>query len=255
MTRTLRVLAVAGLLAAGAHVAGAREPGDPIVLAWVEGDVAGFAPIVAPAGGEPIGFVEFHQHREGDVLDMTRVARFTDGSSDEDRAVARVGRTLDALEGRSIIRDARGRATVDLHIDVRGGRVSGFYDDGTRHDVDQAEDLPPATYWGPLIFLVLKNFEANAEDDRVRFRTVVPTPRPRVLTLELVRDGTSATRRPGGDLALERFTLRPTIAWLVDPILHALLPATSFFVQPGTPPAFARFDGPRNFGGQEIRLE
>ena len=255
--RRTATLALAMTLVLGATVpATAREPGDPIRIVWMEGDIAGQTPILGPDGGAPIGLVEYHQHRTGDEVEMTRVSRFKDGSSDEDTAVARVNRTLEGLRGRSIIRDTNGRILVDLRIDVPGGHVTGFYSDGgTRREVDMNEHLDPGTYWGPLIFTVVRNFEANAEDDRVRFRTVVPTPRPRVLTMEVAHLGQSRLKRMGRELELEHYTLRPTFGWVVDPIVHRLVPSTEFLVEPGSPPSLARYAGPRNYQGQEMLLE
>lgn len=249
-------IALAVGLVIGAIPASAREPGEPIRLVWMEGDIAGQSPILGPNGGAPIGVVEYHQHRRGDEVEMTRVSRFKDGSSDEDTAVALAGRTLQALRGRSIIRDKNGRTLVDLKIDVPGGRVTGFYsDDGARRDVDMVEHMDAATYWGPLIFTVVRNFDANAEDDRVRFRTIAPTPRPRLLTMEVAHIGQGQIQRMGRDLTIEHFTLRPTFGWMVDPIVHRLVPSTEFLVEAGSPPSLARYTGPRNYQGQEIRLE
>src|SRR5262245_17972614 len=93
-----------GVVIAG-HRAWALDAGDPIQLEWDEGDVAGFTRILSGDGAKTIGTVEYHQHRQGDVLEAVRVAHFSDGSSDEDRVEARVGTTLEALRGRSIIRD------------------------------------------------------------------------------------------------------------------------------------------------------
>jgi hypothetical protein len=234
----------------------ARESGDPIVLGWTEGDVAGMQPIFSGDGRQTIGFIEYHQHRQGDVLTAVRVARFQDGSSDEDEVEARIGTVLTAVRGRSIIRDTQGRPTVDLEIDVPGGHISGFSDvDGDRETYDEAVQLPPGTYWGPLIFIVVKNFDQNQSDGRVVFRTVAPTPRPRVIDMELVSEGASSVTRPGGRLDVVTMALRPTINWLIDPIIQRIAPKTVFFIQPGVPPALARFDGPRNYGGQEMRLE
>ncbi len=255
--RRMSAIAVFVTLALGAIVsADAREPGDPIRIVWIEGDIAGQTPILGPDGGAPIGIVEYHQHRKGDEVEMTRVSRFKDGSSDEDTAVAHVNRTLEAIRGRSIIRDKNGRTLVDLRIDVPGGRVTGFYsDNGTRREVDMVEHLDPATYWGPLIFTVVRNFEANAEEDRVRFRTIAPTPRPRVLTMEVAHLGQREITRMGRELTLEHYTLRPTFGWVVDPIVHRLVPTTEFLVEPGSPPSLARYAGPRNYQGQEMLLE
>jgi len=243
-------------LIALAHDVCARESGDPIQLQWMEGDVAGMTAIWSPDGTKVIGSIEYHQHREGDHLEAARVSRFADGSSDEDQVEARVGGTLEALRGRSIIRDQRGASVVDLTIDVPGGRITGFSADGEdRTSYDEKVRLPAGTYWGPLIFIVVKNFDQNAIDGRVVFRTVAPTPRPRVIDMELIRDGTTAVSPPGGKLDVVMLSLRPTINWLVDPIVQRIAPSTRFFIQPGAPPALARFEGPRNYARQKIRLE
>ena len=42
---------------------------------------------------------------------------------------------------------------------------------------------------------------------------------------------------------------------LIDPAIRMLTPETNFFVLPGAPPGLARFEGPRNFAGQKIRIE
>ena len=246
-------LAVATLAAAAAF---ARAPGDPIRMSFIEGDVAGMTTIYSPDGRERIGHVEYRQLRRNDHLHTVRVARFADGSSDEDEADALVGETLRTLGGRSIVRDASGRPVVDLTIDVPAGRVHGFTMTGDeRKDFDLDVALPPGTYWGPLIFIVLKNFDANAEDGRVVFRTVAPTPAPRVLDLEIVDSGATEVPRSGGAIATERFQLRPTIHWTIDPLVRLIAPTTRFFVHPGEPPALAAFEGPRNYTGREIRIQ
>ena len=236
--------------------AAAREAGDPITLKWTEGDVAGMQRILSPDGESTIGYVEYHQRVRDGVVETLRVSRFADGSSDEDAADAQVGQTLEALRGRSIIRDTQGRVTVDLTIDVAGGRITGFSGLGQeRETYDEHVRLPAGTYWGALIFIVLRNFDANAADDRLVFHTIEPTPQPRAIDLELVRDGATALQQPGNRLEVMRYTLRPTINWLVDPIVQRIAPSIEFLVRPGAPPALARFKGPRNYSGEEIVLE
>ena len=234
----------------------ARAPGDPVRLVWSEGDVAGMTAVHAPGGGEAIGFVEYHQTRTNDRLSSVRVSRFRDGSSDEDSAEARVGETLEAISGRSIIRDRDGRIMVDMSIDVAGGRIRATWgpkDDV--HELDEAVTLPPGTYWGPLIFIVLKNFAANAEDGKLVFHTVAPTPKPMVLDMELSRLDEATLERTGVKLQATRFQLEPTIHWLVDPLIRLVAPPATFWILPGNPPALARFVGPRNYGRQEIMIE
>ena len=71
----------------------------------------------------------------------------------------------------------------------------------------------------------------------------------------LLRQERTGVTRADGRIDARRFTLRPTVNWLIDPIVHMLAPDTTFFVQPGAPPGLVRFDGPRNFAGQKIRIE
>jgi hypothetical protein len=250
----LRVLATVATLAA--RPAAGRDAGDPIRLAWVEGDVGGMTSVFSPDGKSTIGFIEYRQRRRGDTLEAVRIARFSDGSSDEDRVTVRIGRTLQTLRGRSMIRNTKGVPTVDVTIDVAGGHITGFSGlGGERQTYDEHVEMTPGTYWGPLIFMVIKNFEQNAADGRLVFRTVVATPKPRVFDMELLRQDQRSINRRGGRIDSVHFVLRPTVNWLVDPIIRAFAPDTNFFVQPGAPPALVRFEGPRNFAGQQIRIE
>ena len=256
MRRSVAALALAAALLAPRGDAAARSPGDPIRLVFAEGDVAGTSSIFAPDGKEIIGFIEFRQHRKGDVLSMTRVAHFRDGSSDEDTAEARVAGTLEAISGRSIVRDTHGVAVADVTIDVAGGRLKGTWGSGKdQQSKDEEVKLPKGTYWGALVYVVLKNFEANAEDGHLVFTTVAPTPQPRVIDLELSRKGPAPIERMGTRLATQRFELSPTIHWAVDPILRRVLPGTTFWVLPGEPPALVRYAGPRNYLRQEILIQ
>jgi hypothetical protein len=233
----------------------ARTAGDPIRLRWVEGDVAGMTAVYDPAGGDPIGLVEYRQTVRDDRLTAVRVTRFRDGSSDEDTAEARVGERLEALGGRSIIRDAHGRVTVDLRIDVTGGRLTAAWGGDEPSTLDEHVDLPAGTYWGPLIFLVLKNFDANAEDGRLVFRTVAPMPRPIVLDMAFRRGDAEVVERAGARLDTRHFQLLPTIHWAVDPLVRLLAPSADFWTVPGAPPALARFRGPRNYARQPIVIQ
>jgi hypothetical protein len=238
-----------------APVVTAASPGAPVRLVWDEGDVAGMSTIYDSARRE-IGYIDYRQHRQGDRLSSVRVARFRDGSSDEDSAEARVDGVLEALSGRSIIRNERGEVTVDITIDVAAGRITAAWGTGAdRQTMDEHVALPKGTYWGPLIFIVLKNFEANARDDRVVFRTVAPTPRPMVLDMVLTRRNAETLERVGTPLEAKRFDLTPTLHWAVDPIVRLIAPDAAFWMTPGAPPSLARFRGPRNYGRQGILIE
>lgn len=254
-TQQILGIVAVGLMLAASPVA-ARDAGDPIHLMWIEGDVAGLSSIRSPDGKTTIGSVNYHQHRRGQLLRAIRIARYRDGSSDEDHVEARVGSTLQTLRGRSIIRNTAGVATVDITVDIAGGHITGFSGLGDeRQNYDEHVELTPGTYFGPLIFLVLKNFDQNATDGRLVFRTVVASPKPRVFDMELLRQEKTVVQRVGERIEAVKFLLRPTINPIIDPIVHAMAPETHFFVAPGSPPAMARFEGPRNYQRQQIRIE
>lgn len=225
-------------------------------LAWVEGDVAGFSSILSPDRSRQVGYIDYRQVRDGKALEVRRIARFDDGSSDEDRIEAEVGETLRTVRGRMIIRNAAGVATLDLSIDVGEGRIRGFSGLGEERDeYDEAVEISPCTYWGPLLGIVLKNFEKNAVDDQLVVASVVATPKPRLLHFEFTRQEKVAILRAGGKIEAERFSMVPKVNFLLDPFLKFLGPDTSFFQQAGRPPSMAAFAGPRNFEGQTIRIE
>ena len=229
---------------------------QPIALTYLEGDYAGTTTIWSEDGKRIVGFIAYSQHRKGDRLHIQRVAHFRDGSSDEDTAEVQVGDHLRAVGGRSIIRDTKGKPIVDLRIDVAARHLSGFYlDEGKRQEVNEDVEIGPATYWGPMYNLVVKNFAANAADGKVVVQSVVTTPKPRIIDMEFQRDGNATVQRTGGSIKADRITLLPTVNFLIDPILQRLVPKTEFLVAPGEPPSLARFDGPRNYAGQMIRLE
>jgi hypothetical protein len=250
--RALVVLLAATLTPA----ARAAAPSHPIRLTYTEGDVSGVTDISDPATGQSLGLVEYSQTRRDDLLSVLRVARFRDGSSDEDFAEARAGGALEAIGGRSVIRDADGVVTAEVHIDVAGGRIHGSWGrGGDRRQLDEAIALPPRTYWGPLIFIVLKEFAANADDGRVTFRTVALTPRPRVFDLEIVQGERASLERAGIRVAAVHYSLSPTVHWLVDPVIRRFLPETSFWMLSGAPPLLVRFEGPRNYARQPVRIQ
>lgn len=255
---TLRPAAVAAVAAAALLLAGAAraESREPIKLTYVEGDFGGPTTIWSEDGKRVLGFIEYRQHRKGDRLRIERSARFRDGSSDEDIVDVEVGERLRTVSGRSIIRDTRGKATLELRVDIAKKRLRGFYtDDDGRHEVDEEADIGPATYWGPLFALILKNFAANAVDGKVVVQSVVSTPKPRVIDMELKREESLTVHRTGGSFKADRFTMLPTVNFLIDPILQRFVPQTDFYVAPGDPPTLARFSGPRNYAGQKIRIE
>src|SRR2546428_87351 len=105
-------------------------------------------------------------------------------------------------------------AAALLLLPAAGGRIAASWGRGARRRaLEERVALPKGTYWGPLIFIVLKNFDANAEDGRLVFRTVAPTPRPRVFDMELAGGPPAALQRVGTRLATRRFQLGPTLHW------------------------------------------
>jgi hypothetical protein len=146
--------------------------------------------------------------------------------------------------GRSIIRDTDGEAIVDLAIDVTGGRLSGAWGRGAdRQTVDEAVALQAGTYWGPLIFIVIKNFDANAEEGRLAFRTVAPTPKPYVVDLQIARDESTRVERAGVGLETVRFDLDPTVHWAVDPLIRLSPPARASTCSPASRPRWCGSPG------------
>jgi len=256
-TRNPVAALLAGLVILGA-AGEAAAAGEAIRLRYKEGDVSGTSAILDPSTREQIGIIEYRQRiRKDGTLYLERTAFYADGSSDGGWAEARAGDRLEALRGEIASRDPDGRIRVEVLIDVVQGRIQGRWrnDDGSLESSDDTGDLPPGTYWGPLIFLVVKNFEANAEDGRLEVHTVQATPKPRAFDLEIVDKGHETIRLFQRGLEVNRRDLQPTLNWAVDPLLQFFTPTNSFFLLKGPPPGLARFDGVRDYRKQRILIE
>lgn len=49
--------------------------------------------------------------------------------------------------------------------------------------------------------------------------------------------------------------MRVTVHPILNPLVRMVAPETNFFQASDSPPGLARFAGPRNYAGQEIRIE
>ena len=219
----------------------ARSPGDPVRLTWMEGDIAGMSTIYDPTGDTPIGSVEYHQRRRGDTLSTVSKRYSQEIQTPEN------GYGLDWLT----------RQRANRLIGITNGVDCEVWDPQTDAEIPAhySTNFQTAAGTFTLVFLVLKNFDANAEDGRVVFRTVAPIPRPMVINMELRRVQKAAVDRLGTHFDTVQYELRPTIHWSVDPIVHMVAPTARFWLVGGEPPALARFSGPRNFGRQGIVLQ
>jgi hypothetical protein len=73
--------------------------------------------------------------------------------------------------------------------------------------------------------------------------------------MEVSRGDATTIARPGHTVPVTQYVMRVTINPILNPIVHMVAPETNFFQTKDTPPAMMRFAGPRNYAGQEIRIE
>jgi hypothetical protein len=95
-----------------------------------------------------ISYVDYHQLRHGDIVTCSRRA-LCGRVSDEDQAEARVGDTLEAQRGRSIIRDTHGSRSSTSRSTWPAATSPGLSRRNDRKTVDEHQELHGGTYWGP----------------------------------------------------------------------------------------------------------
>jgi len=69
------------------------------------------------------------------------------------------------------------------------------------------------------------------------------------------RGDATTIARAGHPVPVNEYVMRVTMNPILNPIVHMVAPETNFFQTRDTPPAMMRFAGPRNYAGQEIRIE
>ncbi len=239
------------LLLIGASALGAA----PVQVRLREGTVRGFLAIRTPTG-ERIGHGELVQRPRGDEVENHLVLRFDDGSL-HDEVTTYSQRGAFRLEAYRLTQRGPSFPGAEVTFDRKSGRYEAKVHEriGATEEVASGEfEMPPDLYNGMALTL-LKNLPPG---QTVAGQLVAFTPRPRLLRMELSREGEDRVMFAGDPKAASRYLVNLEIGGLtgvVASVIGKSPPDLRYWLATGEVPAFVRFEGAMFLNGPVWRVE
>jgi hypothetical protein len=228
---------------------------EPVRVRFPEGATRGFLAVRTPDGGL-IGHGELRQRARGGEIDSRLILRFKDGSV-HDEVTTYSQRGVLRLESYSLAQRGPSFPGAEIAFD----RKSGRYRAKTRERADAPEETAsgefqmPADLYNGMALLVLKNL---APEGRATGQLAAFTPKPRLLRMELRREGEDRVTFAGDPKQATRFLVDLEIGG-VSAVVASLIgktpPDLRYWLVLGEAPAFVRFEGPMFLNGPTWRVE
>jgi hypothetical protein len=234
-------------LTATAHAA-------PVKVRWLEGTVRGLL-VLTTTDGQAIAHGELVQRPHGSRVDSRLSLAFLDGSVWDEHVTFSQDRVF-RLETYKLVQRGPSFPTSEIEFDRRDGRFKARTQ--TRKDDELKEasgplEVPADAYNG-MTLVLLKNL-ANGEGSG---QMLVFTPKPRLVRMDLVREGEDDVRLGPRGLKAVRYLVKLDVRGLAG-VLAAVLgkdpPDGRYWLLAGELPAFVRFTGATYLNGPVWRLE
>jgi hypothetical protein len=200
---------------------------------------------------------EITQIARGDRVTARLILRFTDGSVYDDTTVFTQHGHFRLVSNHLVQRGPSFKQPMETMIDASTGQVTVRYtdDDGEAKTINRQLDLPNDVANG-MLFTVAKHIKPGVPQTTVSY--VATTPEPRLVALELVRQGEAAITHGKIKHQAIRYVVKTKIgglAGLVAPLVGKQPSDTHLWVLGGNAPAFIKSEGPLYQGGPIWRIE
>jgi len=221
-----------------------------------EGLVHGFLAL-STVDGKAIADGDLFQRAEGDRVTSRLVFRFRDGSLFDERSVFTQKRHFRLLHNHSLQKGPSFPREIESTIDVGKGltTVRVKDKDGKEETLTDKRALPDDLANG-LILTLLKNISPAVPKTAVPMLAI--TPRPRLVTLEFMPDGSEAFATGGAGREATRFRVRvdiPGVMGVMADVLDKEPPDSYVWVLGGDAPAFVMSLAPMSAEGPLWRIE
>lgn len=242
-------------MAAALALASGPLAAEPVKVRFREGLVHGFLAL-RTLDGKTIADGDLYQTPRGNTVTSRLTFRFRDGSFQEETAVFTQGREFRLVSDRLVQKGPSFPRALDMTVEA-GGRVVVRYTDGDGEEKVEEEqmELPPDVANG-MVLTLLKNLPADGPPIEVGM--VVPTPKPRVVTLQISRGGVDRFRIGAQGRRATRYVVDVHIGGLTGAMAHVLgkdPPDTQVWILGGEAPAFIRSEGPMFADGPIWRID
>jgi hypothetical protein len=229
---------------------------DTLAVRYPEGILHGFLTL-STLDGRRVASGDSLQVAKGDRVTNKIVFRFPDGSTHEETTVFTQRGRFRLVSYRLVQKGAAFPTPVDMSIDRASGRcvVRTTDKDGKEKTYDETLKLPPDLANGMQTTLL-----KNLRDDAARFEVamILPTPRPRLVKLQIAPGGEDAFRVGAVEHKAVRYQIHIDLGGVVE-VLADLAgkapPDARLWMERGDAPGFVRSEGPMAIGTPEWRID
>ncbi len=229
---------------------------DQVPVRHMEGLMHGFLAL-RTLEGTRLADGEMTQVAEGDRVTGHLVFRFKDGSVYDDTTIFTQRGAFRLLSDHLVQHGPSFKQDMETSVEAPNGQITVRYKDkdGQERVLKEQHELPPDVANG-LLFTLVKHIQPKAPQTTVSM--VAPTPKPRVVKLEILPEGEKAIASGNTKHETVRYVVKVKIggvAGMVAPLLGKQPPDTHVWVLTGNAPAFVKFEGPIYDGGPIWRIE
>jgi hypothetical protein len=244
------------VLAGLSLLTGATASAQRIQVRHPEGLVHGFL-VLRTLDGRRVADGDLIQEEHGGRVTSRLIYHFRDGSLYEERVVFSESGHFAVREYHLTEKGPTFSTPLEMSIDGGSGRVDVRYtdDDGESHVEQEHMDLPPNLANG-LVLIVLKNLRKGQPLPELSM--IVPTPKPRLVKLQLSSAGAVRFSTGGVQREATRYAVHVDIGGLTGIIAKVFgkqPPDTHVWILTGEAPAFVKSEGPMFQGGPIWRTE
>jgi hypothetical protein len=220
-----------------------------------EGTTRGFLAI-RTLQGDRIGHGELTQKPRGDEIQSRLLLQFKDGSV-HDETTTYSQRSVFRLEAYRLTQRGPSFPGAEISFD----RKSGRYQAKTRERTGAAEELAtgelemPADLYNGMVLLLLKNLPPG---EGATVQLAAFTPKPRLLRMELHREGEDRAVFAGEPKQAIRYLVNLEVGGVpgvVASLIGKTPPDLRYWLLAGEIPAFVRFEGAMFLNGPVWRVE
>ena len=206
-----------------------------------EGDAQAFTG-VTDAQGVAIADARYAQWVAGGLLHVESRSDFPDGRTIVERATLRLHPQL-AQESWDWTLKKDGKMVRMYAVDFKTGKAEATRVDQEKNWKEDVTIHPGKTFAGAAFLVAVKALRAQlAVGQHIELEAVAMTPKPRVATVTVTRDGPSEVHMAGRTIAGDKYTIHPEIPAIAKLFVKA--PDQHVWLLNSNPAAFLRFEGP-----------
>lgn len=225
---------------------------EPITVRYKEGVTRGFL-VVSTPDGKQIGDGDVFQIARGDEVTSRMLFHFKDGSIDDETTVFSQNGSFKLLSDHVLQKGPIFKQPIETSIDTATKKVTVRYTDkdGKANVLTQELDLS-ADLANGLLLTLLKNVNPKAAETRMSY--LAATPKPRLVTLVITRDGEQRFIAGTARHAADRYNIKVDIGGVAGVVAHVVgkqPPDTKIWMSTGEAPSFVELVGPF-FGGEDV---